>query len=103
MKSKRFSNVGRKGPKRRRKSRRTALHAKNLCSKAHNFRLAPPKCPSHVGRNMERIGEISKTRHQGKLEILGYRFRCPILGCPACATILFDESGEMGTSSDVAK
>jgi hypothetical protein len=94
MKSKRFSNIGGKGAVTRRKPRRTALHAKNLCSKAHKFRLALPKCPSHLGRTMAQVGVITRDVYvkRGKKvrQILGYRFRCPVPQCPACATILVD-------------
>jgi hypothetical protein len=47
-----------------------------------------PKCPIHLGREMRRVGEITKDGHQGQKDVLGFRYRCSVDLCPACETVL---------------
>jgi hypothetical protein len=51
-------------------------------------RIAVPKCPVHLGREMRLVGEMLKDSFQGQKAVLGYRFRCPVDFCPACETVL---------------
>jgi hypothetical protein len=51
-----------------------------------------PKCPIHLGREMKRVGEISKEAWAGKRKVQGFRYRCAVDRCPACETILVGES-----------
>lgn len=51
-----------------------------------------PKCPTHIGRPMQRVGEISRDAWAGKKKVLGFRYRCSVPGCPMCETILIDDA-----------
>lgn len=47
-----------------------------------------PKCPTHLGRSMVKVGQIVKTGHQGQKHIEGFKYRCTVDFCPACEVVL---------------